>query len=198
MPRPRRHRKKALWLANLLGEGNDHPGAGILEQIGRVILEPEHRLVSGRDRAGDGDILRRQRRPHDARKSSALRDDDGAGRDPVPPSDLTREGERNPVRKIDDAEAIRPAQCHSGRACVGGDALLRRLPLAPGLAEAGGEYHGTAQAATGAGRDGVLDGDARQDSMAASTPSGRLSMARRQARSPMFVWFRLTRWMGPR
>ena len=67
------------------------------------------------------------------------------------------------MRKIDDAEAIRPAQCHSGRACGGGDALLRRLPLAPGLAEAGGEYHGTAQAATGAGRDGVLDGDARQE-----------------------------------
>ena len=45
----------------------------------------------------------------------------------------------------------------------GGDALLRRLPLAPGLAEAGGEYDGTAHATTGAGRDGGLDGDARQE-----------------------------------
>jgi hypothetical protein len=76
---PCSHREKALRLSNLLGEGNNHLRCGIFEQIGRVVLEPEHRLISGRDRADNRHAFGRERRPHDARKSAALRDDDGTG-----------------------------------------------------------------------------------------------------------------------
>ena len=67
------------------------------------------------------------------------------------------------MHKIDDAEAIRPAQRQPGRARGGGNALLRRLPFASGFAEASREYDDTTDATSRASRDGILDGDTRNE-----------------------------------
>jgi hypothetical protein len=148
---------------DLLDEKHEEARRVAFERVGEEVLDPRHRLVAGRDRAGDRHALGEECQAQVGRHRAALRDDDGAVRTACARGAERLEGEGDAIGEIGEADAVGPDQHEPAAARGRGDAVLLLASFEPALGEARGEDDRAAGGAADAGFDRVGDSRLRHD-----------------------------------
>ncbi len=119
--RPVERRDVAFRFAHRLGEGGDHLGVGVVDQVFEIIDGAGHRFVAGGDREADAEAAQvRHQRDTDR---AALRHDADIADYGVRLDDVLLVG-GDARRRIEDAHAVRSAHRHSGFAREPGNFVL--------------------------------------------------------------------------